>query len=260
MNEKRFFSARYFKERFPEWKRKKDPFFLKHFIRPLSFYGASFCANNDIKANTVSYISGILALIACALFLPKSYVSHVIGAALFTVWIFMDCIDGNLARSVKKQPFGDFADAISSYMLVGFMGVCIAFAVYFEGGLFFEPGNSWILLMGALASSSDTMMRLMYHKYEQSHQDLIKAEIMPEEVDEHTDTKKVGSWKIRLEHELGIDGFIPLLVLICAVFKVLDIAVIYFFFYYCGAFFYTYISYVRKAMRNTQKYQDKMPQ
>lgn len=255
---RRNYSIKYFHDNLPEWKRQKDPFVLKHFIRPLSFVGASFCANNGIQANTVSYVSGLIALVACSLFLPKSYVAHVVGASLFTVWIFMDCIDGNLARSVKKQPFGDFADAISSYMLVGFMGVCIAFAVYFEGGLLFKPYNPWIILMGALASSSDTMMRLMYHKYEQSHQELIKAEIMPEEIDAHTDTKNVGDWKIRLEHELGVDGIIPILVLICAIFKVLDIAVLYFFCYYGGAFLCTYVMYVRRAMRNTKKYQEKM--
>ena len=254
------YSVRFFRESFPEWKRKKDSLVLKNFIRPISFWGASFCAQRGIQANTVSYMSGIVALIACALFLPQSYTCHVIGAVLFTVWIVMDCIDGNLARSVKKQPFGPFSDAISSYMLVGFMGVCIAFAVYFEGGYLFKSGNPWIILMGAFASSSDTMMRLIYHKYEQSRQDLIKAGVMPDEVDEHIDTNNVSNWKIRIEHELGVDGIIPLLVLICTIFKVLDIIVIYFFLYYGGAFLYSYISFVRKAIKNTQKYQDKMPQ
>ena len=256
MEERSKYTIKYFKENLPEWKRKKDPFVLKHFIRPLSFVGASFCAKRGIQANTVSYVSGIVALMACALFIPQNYVCHVVGAFLFNFWIFMDCIDGNLARCVKKQPFGIFADAISSYMLVGFMGVCIAFAIFFEGGLIFKPGNPWIILMGALASSSDTMMRLMYHKYEQAHQDLIKLGVMPEETDAHTDIKNVGNWKIRIEHELGIDGFIPLLVLVCAIFQVLDIAIVYFFFYFGGAFFYTYFTHVRKAINNTKIYQN----
>ena len=252
------YTIMYFKENFPEWKRKKDSFILKYFIRPLSFVGASYCAKWNIKANTVSYVSGIVALVACALFLPYNYVAHVVGAALFTVWILMDCIDGNLARSVKKQPFGPFSDAISSYMLVGFMGACIAFAAYSEGGYLFKAGNPWIILMGAFASSSDTMMRLIYHKYEQSHQELIKAGVMPEEVDAHTDINNVSNWKIRIEHELGVDGIIPLFVLICTIFRMLDIAVLYFFCYYGGAFLFSYTTYVKKAIKYANIYGDKI--
>lgn len=250
------YTVKYFKENLPEWKRKKDPFVLKHFTRPLSFVGASFCAKRGVSANTVSYVSGIVALVACAMFLPNDYICHVVGAVLINFWIFLDCIDGNLARCVRKQPFGIFADAISSYMLVGFMCTCIAFAVYFEGGCLFKAGNPWIILIGALASSSDTMMRLIYHKYEQAHQDLIRAGIMPDERDAHTDINNVGNWKVRIEHELGIDGFIPLFVLICAIFRVLDIAVVYFFFYYGGAFLYSYVTFIKKAISNTSRYQD----
>lgn len=257
MEKNSIYTIKYFRDNLPEWKRKKDPFVLKHVIRPLSFVGASFCARLGIQANTVSYISGIVGLIACGLFIPACYSCHVAGAIMINFWIFMDCIDGNLARCVKKQPFGEFADAISGYMLTGFMCSCIAFSVYFEGGCFFNAGNPWIILMGAFASSSDTMMRLMYHKYEQCHQALIKAGVMPEEIDEHRDINNVGNWKIRIEHELGLDGFIPLFVLICAIFRVLDIAVIYFLLYYGGAFICSYLTFVRKAMRNTNKYQEK---
>lgn len=254
------YTIRYFKENLPEWKRRKDPFLLKHVIRPLSFIGASFCAKRGISANTVSYVSGIVALIACALFLPKNYVCHVVGGILVNFWIFMDCVDGNLARCVRKQPFGIFADAISSYMLVGFMCTCIAIAVYFEGGIIFKSGCPWIVLIGAFASSSDTMMRLFYHKYEQAHQELIKAGVMPDEVDAHTDIKNVGNWKIRIEHELGIDGMLPLFILICSIFKALDIVVIYCFCYYGGAFVYSYLTFVRRAIKNACAYGDKMPQ
>lgn len=251
------FTPNYFRDNFPVWKRKKDPIFLKYFVRPLSFYGASFCAKCGIQANTVSYVSGIVALVACSLFLLPYHVWHIIGAALFTIWIYMDCIDGNLARSVKKQPFGIFADAISSYMLVGFMGGCIGFAAFNEGGLIIDAGNPLLILIGALASSCDTMMRLMYHKYEEAHQDLVKSGVMPNDKDEHTDINNVGNWKIRIEHELGIDGFIPILLLMCTIFQALDIAVIYFICYYGCAFCVTYFTYVRKAIRNSKKFQNK---
>ena len=254
------YTVDYFKENLPEWKRKKDSFILKHFMRPLSFVGASFCAKRGISANTVSYVSGIVAIIACALFLPPNYTCHIIGAILINLWIFMDCIDGNLARCVRKQPFGEFADAISSYLLVGFMCTCMAFAVYFNGGAFLDKGCPWIILIGALASSSDTMMRLFYHKYEQMRQELIKKGVMPDVVDAHTDINNVGNWKIRIEHELGVDGILPLSILICTIFNCLDIIVFFCFFYYGGAFLYSYLNFVKKAIKNAKIYGEKMPQ
>ena len=254
------FTVKYFKDNLPEWKRQKDSFILKHFIRPLSFAGASVCAKCGIQANTVSYISCIVGLLACVLFLPISHASHIAGAIIINFWIFMDCIDGNLARCVKKQPFGPFADGISSYLLVGFMCTCIAFAVYFEGGYLFQAGNPWIILLGALASSSDTMMRLIYHKFEHSRQELIQMGVMPDIADQHTDIKNVGDWKTRIEHELGLDGILPLFILVCTIFQVLDIVVLYCFFYYGGSFVLSSLMFVNKAIKAANQYADKMPQ
>lgn len=35
------YTAKYFKDNMPEWKRKKDAFVVQKFYRPLSFYGSS---------------------------------------------------------------------------------------------------------------------------------------------------------------------------------------------------------------------------
>lgn len=254
------YTVKYFYDNLPAWKRKKDSFFLQIFFRPLSFITASFCAKCGISANTVSYVSGIVALAACALYFPSNYYCHLAGAILINVWLLMDCTDGNLARSVKKQPFGIFADAISSYMLVGFMSTFMAYSVYTSGGIIFEAGDALIILIGALASSSDTMMRLMYHKYEQAHSELVSNGIMPEENDDHNDKTKVGSWKVRVEHEMGIDGLLPVFILICTIFHAVDLAVLYCFCYYGCSFLAVYFLFVRKAIKNAKQYGDKMPQ
>ena len=71
------------------------------------------------------------------------YNMNIIGAILVNVWLLMDCTDGNIARSVKKEAFGPFADSMSSYLLVGLLCTCIGFAAYFEGGLLFDKNNVW---------------------------------------------------------------------------------------------------------------------
>lgn len=105
------------------------------------------------------------------------------GAVLFSVWSWLDCVDGNLARSVRKQPFGEFADSMSSYILVGLMGSAMGIAAYNFGGTLLKPGNAWIILLGALASSADSLMRLIYQKYKNTEKELSEKGVLEIEND-----------------------------------------------------------------------------
>ena len=247
------YTADYFKNNMPEWKRKKDPILTRLFYRPVSFWCAAFAANKNISANTVSYISAIVAVIASFMFLINSYPAHVLGAVLMNIWLIMDCIDGNLARGVKKQPFGEFADGISSYILVGIMSIAMGFAIYYEGGLLTPAGTPWIILVGALASSSDSLMRLIYQKYKNTERSLAEQGIIKVEKDIRTDDNQVGSFRVRVEAELGIGGILPLAILLASIFKVLDLVVIYCFCYYGASFLVTTFMYVRKAILVTKR-------
>ncbi|MCD7884091.1 MAG: CDP-alcohol phosphatidyltransferase family protein [Lachnospiraceae bacterium] len=245
----------YFKDGMPEWKRKKDPILSKIFYRKVAFLGASLCANLGIDANTVSYASVIIALIACFCFLFKSHVMIITGAVLINIWLVMDCIDGNLARSVKKQPFGEFADAISSYILVGFMCTCMGFSVYQTGGMLFEEGCPWIIMIGALASSSDTMMRLIYQKYKAIAADMVKEGKIEKEEDKRTDHNNVGSFRVRVEAEFGIGGILPIAILIASIFNILDLVVIYCFLYFGLSCVAMSLLYIGKAIKHTKEYE-----
>ena len=120
-------------------------------------------------------------------------------------------------------------------------------AAYFEGGLFFKAYNPWIILFGALASSSDTMMRLIYQKYKSNERKLADQGIIDIEKDFRADGPQPMSFKMFMDREFGL-GIIPEIALISAIFKVLDIAVIYCLFYYGAAFVVNMVIYVRKAV------------
>lgn len=248
------YNAKYFKDSMPEWKRKKDPILSRLFYRRVSFYIAAICANLGISANTVSYFSGIVGVVACVCFIPDIFWMHILGALLINVWLILDCTDGNLARSVKSQPFGEFADGISSYILVGLMCTTMSFSVYFDGGLFVPASWPWIILIGALASSSDSLMRLIYQKYKNTEIDMADKGIVKIEKDVRTDHNQVGSLRVRIEAELGVGGILPLAILIATVFKALDIVVVYCFLYYGLSFVLATLIYVKKAM-NAEKMQ-----
>jgi phosphatidylglycerophosphate synthase len=165
----------------------------------------------------------------------------------------MDCVDGNLARSVKQQPFGDFVDATSSYVLVGLLGVSLGINCFQNGGLLFTKGSVYIVLLGALASSSDTLMRLIYQKYKATSNDLQNRGIIPTERDVRTEHQSVSSLRVRLEMELGIAGVIPFLVILCTLTNSLDALIIYMVLYYGGSCIVLSTLYTIKALkyRNT---------
>lgn len=243
------YSAKYFKDNMPEWKRKKDPILVRFFYRPLSFYVAAFAANNRISANSVSYFSGALGVVAALLFLLNNHAAQIAGAILINVWLLLDCVDGNLARSVRKQPFGEFADGISSYILVGLMCTCMAVSVYFDGGLFIPSGCIWIVLLGAFASEADTLMRLIYQKYTNTAKSLQDAGVIPVEVDKHTDHSQVSSFRVRVELELGLAGILPPAILIATIFRALDLIVIYCFVYYVSSCIASSLLHIKKTFR-----------
>lgn len=243
------YTPKFFRDSMPEWKRKKDPILSRIFYRPAAFVTASVAANAGISANAVSYFSAIVAVVACCCYLPNIYLLHIIGAILINIWLILDCTDGNLARSVKSQPFGEFADGISSYILVGLMCTMIGVAVYFEGGFFIAQGDPWIILIGALASSADSLMRLIYQKYKNTEREMADKGIVKIEKDVRTDHNQVGSFRVRVEAELGIGGLLPIAILLATIFKTLDLIVIYCFLYYGASCLLATVIYISKAIK-----------
>lgn len=243
------YTPKYFKDTMPEWKRKKDPPLSRVFYRPASFVLAALFSNAGISANTVSYVSIVEGVLACALFLPDHYGCRLIGAVLVNLWLVLDCTDGCIARSVKAQPFGEFADGISSYIIVALLGFCLGVAVYNEGGIVLTAGVPWVLSAGALASMSDTLMRLVYQKYKATEEELAEEGIVESERDRRTDHQEVGSLRVKIEQDFGIGGILPVMVLLGAVFHALDLVLFYSLLYYGGSCLVVTISYIRKARK-----------
>lgn len=245
------YTAKYFRDNFPKWKMRKDPPPIRIFYRPVSFHMAAFCANHGIQANTVSVFSTFVAAAGCFMFIFADYCCNIIGALLLSFWMVLDCVDGNLARSIKPQPFGEFVDSESSYTLVALLGSCVGMSVYFaeEAGAIFHTGNAWVIFAGAMASASDTLMRLIYHKYQNVAAKLSAKNIIPPQREKRTEHEYSASLRVKLEQWPGIGGFLLPLILAGAVFNALDIIVIYMVIYYCGGAAVMITFYTVKAMR-----------
>lgn len=243
------YTPKYFSDNLPAWKKRKDPPLSRVLYRPLSFVTASIATRFGVSANAVSYFSLIIAIAACVLLVIPNRVCNIIGAVFVNLWLLSDCTDGNIARSVKKQPFGAFADSISSYLLVAFLGISLGIYDYFNEGLLISSGNIWLVLVGAMASISDTLMRLIYNKYKVSERELADEGWIEHEVEKREDNNQSGSLIVRIESDFGIGGWIPIFVLLSVIFNFVDIVTIYCCVYYGLSALVMISKYVRKAIK-----------
>lgn len=255
--EERNYSIKFFHDSLPEWKRKIDSIPVRVFYRPASFVMASVCTKMGMTANTVSYISGIIGLVGCVCYLLNIYCLNILGAVLINFWLVLDCTDGNMARCVKKQAYGEFADAVAGYVLIGFMCTCIGFAAYMEDGLLVKAGNPWIILLGAFGSAADALTRATYNKFKSTSRDMCDRGIMPEVQDDAKASHQRGFLRALFEDQFGLGGFLPLFILLATIFHALDIITIYLFLYYGAGLAATLFVTIRNAIIAAQKYEVK---
>lgn len=219
------YTPKYFKDNFPAWKKKKDSILVRTIHRPISFAVASLMSNLNISANTVSYFSLVLAVSLSVMYLFDGRIIHIVAAVLVNVWMILDCTDGNIARSVKKEKFGEFADGISSYILINFMFICIGFTAYRTDGFFISAGNVYVIMLGILAGNSDAMARLIYQKFQNTS---FKLSPKSENVENNQEDDKenlgtVRKIQDRLDKELGLNGLLLPAILIFSIIDKYDI-------------------------------------
>lgn len=209
----------FFYKGLPEWKRKKDPVLSRLFYRPVSFLLSAVFSSAGLTANSVSLISLAVGLAACLSFV---LLHPTVGAVLINAWLLLDCADGNIARCVRSEKYGEFIDAVSGYILLGLMFPCMGLCVYHLGGSVFEAGDPMILFFGALASSFDALSRLAYQKFQvvgfgmgvNNH-----ADQNPERV------KGIQSIRIKVDQALSLGGILPAVILLSVLLGSLDLVV-----------------------------------
>ena len=120
---------------------------------------------------------------------------------------------------------------------------------YQGGGIIFEPGNVWAVFAGAMASVCDTLMRLIYQKYQNVAADLAARKIIPPHHEKRTEHEQSASLRVRLEQWPGIGGFLLFFILLAAIFDTLDLIIVYTVLYYCGGAVVMITFYTLKAMK-----------
>jgi len=192
-------SLRQIKDSLPAEKNRADSLWTRWILRPVSIPVAWLLLRFGLRANTVSYLSGLLCIPAGILLNSHSFGLALTGALLFNLFAVLDCADGNMARATGTSgPFGGWADALGGYL--AYVSVLLAVGMAAAGHsaevLGWRPqGELWVFL-GGLAAVSNILMRLVYQSY---------RNIAPE--GQSAARKSIGLEKVASEN-LGVTGLL----------------------------------------------------
>jgi hypothetical protein len=225
------YTPQYFKENLPATKNSKSSFLVRNFYRKISFYFSSLAYMIGFTANRVSFLGTLIAFLAAGLYLSPIKWVQVLGGVMTAVWLVSDCVDGNLARCVGKQPYGEFIDAVGSYTIVALILPTVGFAAY-NGNSVILNYNPWVVLLGGLGGIADTLARLYYQKYLNERKVIEGLEESKNNFGNEGKMAKLNSIYMRLSKEIGISGLMIPFLIIATIFNWLDIFVVFYFLFY----------------------------
>ena len=235
------YSIRDIQSSLSEEKKKEDSIFAIWFHRPLSYPVTYLFANIGVSAWFVSLLSIFFAVIGCVTLALNSVVLRWIGILLLNIWAILDCVDGNVARVTKTQSNkGAFMDAESGYFVCAFVYLAFGIAAYHTARTEFIADKSIYIFVGAMASISDLLARLIHQKY-------ISTVENKENKEASAKQSSLGKLRKRVSTELGIAGFVLFGGIIAQIFSLYNYLVLFY-----GAFCFltlllTVVVYSRKA-------------
>ena len=140
------------------------------------------------------------------IFLQTDYLL-LISFGLFNLWAILDCVDGNIARSVKKEKFGDFLDAIAGYVYQGLFIGLLGFRCVQINDVILGDFNQYVALfscLGALCSTSIILFNKKFSENSEEYGPKIK----------NKEKNKLVKLASRIWGEIGFGGAMPILVFV----------------------------------------------
>lgn len=232
-------------ESLPKKKNSNSSWWVKLWVRRISFPITYLFINLGFSPNAVSVLSIFVTLAACACFCIATPGCIIAAIVLINLWLILDCVDGNIARCKKlKTVYGEFIDDIGGYFTVAFVYLAIGVCAFCKGGAIIQAGNRWILVAGAVSSICDLLARLInkdYVNFSNKRPDY-------QQDDYRTESKKSLSYiRRRIGKEIGISGMFMPLTIICAVFNAYDLMTLFYCAFNGAALVLTTLLYSYKA-------------
>lgn len=87
----------------PKKKNSNSSWWVKLWVRKISFPFTYLFINLGFSSNAVSVLSIFITIAACICFAIPSVGCLVTAIILVNLWLILDCVDGNIARCKKKK-------------------------------------------------------------------------------------------------------------------------------------------------------------
>ncbi len=184
-------------------KRAQDGTVTRFFHRPLSFPLAWFFFKTGFSPNGVTYLSILFCACGFICTLIPSISFHFIGIVFFTLFGTLDCVDGNMARTIRNRKsrnglsqdsgksFGEWVDALGGYCAYTAMILSLGLSSMLVSG-----GKATWMIAASVTCAANLLMRLAFQSYRVVSGDPSRAGI--------------GSEK-RFSEEIGITGWFQVL-------------------------------------------------
>jgi phosphatidylglycerophosphate synthase len=226
-------------------KRRADGPWTTLVLRPLSYPAAWLFIRLGFSPNAVTYLSALLCIAGFACLAAGSALCAWIGFGLFFLFGILDCVDGNMARVLKKTgPWGEWVDALGGYTAYATMLLAIGVAADAQSGASLPgiglalpwPAGGWTLVGGA-AAAANLLMRAVFQNYR-----VVRG---------GSDRESVGGEK-RFSETIGITGFLVPLAALAYGFGYLAWVSLAYCIVYGGGCLLTVIKLIRSVEREAQ--------
>jgi phosphatidylglycerophosphate synthase len=218
--------VKFLDKNYPECEAVANSFYWRIFVRKPSYYLSAIFIKAGFKPNTVTYMSLYASLIAFFIFIFSTSEYYLLAAIFLNLWNILDAVDGNVARYTgQTSKFGHFLDTVACYYTIALSFVAIGYAAEHTENHFNILPEIDYLLLGALASISNILMRLIYQNKKNSLDDLKALEV---------ESIKIPLLR-KIDIEVGISGLFMLAVILSAIFSTYNLMIIFYAFYYVSA-------------------------
>ena len=136
---------------------------------------ARILVKTPVSANFVTYSAFFMAVVSAYFFSRGSYLSNLIGIAIFQIVLLLDFVDGEIARAKETVSFyGDWVDSILDRLKDVVVIAGIAMGLSKTG----EPLSIWILAFVLICAKLMTSsLNLITNLYVPSGEGILKADM-----------------------------------------------------------------------------------
>jgi phosphatidylglycerophosphate synthase len=204
----------------PQEKKYADSYWTQFVLRPISYPVSWFFLKLQYTPNTVSWIGVFFAILGGLLFSINYFIPiqisvlYWLGVLNFFIFSIFDCVDGNIARTIKlPNPWGSWVDAVGGYIAYTVALLSLGLAA---GAMHKEVSGIYIFL-GGFSAATNMLMRATV----QSHR-VNKLKLFGIEQAASPETEK------KLSENLGITGVMFPLYSIGVLFHILPVVLIFY--------------------------------